>query len=187
MTSLPRFREFMIWLNAESRPQITPATLKKLYRARARHKVATNFQGLRIYKGSTELVRGYSAGMRLFLSYSAAEAMGEAVEKHVAAWDIRDDLIASPLRRIAKPLPERHVVLSKKVRQHVAAFVAHEHDNVRVVATALRHLVAHGEFTPTGASVMTKVGVAAVSRLSDHLLSESERQFATWFTKIAES
>jgi hypothetical protein len=166
---------------------VPSATLNKLYRARARHKVARNFLGLRIHKGTAELVRGYSVGVRLFLSYSAAEAMGEAVGNHVTAWEVHDQSLNAPLRRIAKPLPERHDVLSKKVRESVAAYVAHEHDNVRVVATALRHLVAHGEFTATGAGVMTKTGADAVKRLADLLLSESESRFAAWYERIADA
>jgi hypothetical protein len=125
--------------------------------------------------------------MRLFLCYSAAEAMGDAVGIHVTSWEIEDELLKAPLRRIAKPLPERHDVLSKKVRHSVATFLAHDHDNLRVVATALRHLVAHGEFTPTGTGLMTQSGVDAVGRLAETLLAESERQFAAWFEKIAEA
>jgi hypothetical protein len=122
--------------------------------------------------------------MRLFLSYSAAEAMGDAVGKHIAAWKIHDELLGTPLRRISRHLPEKHAVLSKKVRQSVAAYVGHEHDNACVVATALRHLVAHGEFTPTGAGVMTKSGADAIDRLADLLLGESELQFAAWFEQL---
>ena len=187
MPALPKFREFTLWLNATSRPEVPSATLNKLYRARARHKVARNFLGLRIHNGTAELVRGYSVGLRLCLSYSAAEAMGEAVGNHVTAWEVHDQSLNAPLRRIAKPLPERHDVLSKKVRASVAAYVTHEHDNVRVVATALRHLVAHGNFTATGAGLMTKTGANAVNRLADLPLSESERRFAAWHESIADA
>jgi len=181
MPSLPHFREFTIWLKAETRTEVASSTLNKLYRARARHKFAKQFLGLKVDKGTAELVRGYSAGVRLFLCYSAAEAMGDAVGKHVAGWLIREESLETPLRRIAKPLPQRSDVLSKGVRQGVEAFLARDHNNVRVVATALRHLVAHGEFTPTGVGLMTKSGADAVTRLGDCLLAESERQFAAWF------
>lgn len=184
MPTLPRFREFMTWLNAESRAEVASSTLNKLFRARARHKIAKNFLGLRLNKGTAKLVRGYSAGMRLFLIYSAAEAMGDAVGDHVSVWEIRDALLATPLRRIAKPLPQRHDVLSTKVQQSVAAFLAHDHDNIRVVATALRHLIAHGEFTPTGVAMMTKSGADAINGLGDRLLAELEQKFAIWFEKI---
>ena len=81
MPSLARFHEFTIWLKTANRPQVAVATLNWLYRARARRNVAKTFLGLRIHDGTTELVRGYLAEMQLFLSYSAAEAMGDAVGK----------------------------------------------------------------------------------------------------------
>ena len=185
MSLLPHFREFTVWVKAEARPHVATATLKKLFRAKARHTVARRFHGIRIAKGSNALIRGYSAGMRLFLSYSAAEAMGEVVESHVTSWELYDKSLEPPLRRIAAPLPARDDVLSKGVRQSVAAFLARDHDNVRVVATALRHLIAHGDFTPTGAGMMTKVGAHAIEQLGNHLLAESERRFAAWFKEVA--
>lgn len=185
LSSLPHFREFTTWLKIKRPSSVESSALNKLYRARARHRIARKFLGLRVDKATVQLVRGYSAGMRLFLCYSAAEAMGEAVGKHVTGWEIQDQTLEASLRRIAKPLPQRHDVLSKGVRQGVEAFLARDHDNVRVVATALRHLVAHGEFTPSGAGVMTKSGADAVNRLGSLLLIESERQFAAWFEKLA--
>lgn len=185
MPTLPEFREFTIWLKAKKRPHVAESTLRKLYRARARHKVAKQFRGLRLDKASAALVRGYSIGMRLFLCYSAAEAIGGALGRHVGVWDLRDESLEAPLRRIATPLPQRDDVLSKGVRQSVSAFLAHDHNNLRVVATALRHLIAHGEFTPTGNGLMTKSGADALTRLGDHLLAESERQFIAWFEDVA--
>ncbi len=96
MSTLPKFREFTVWVKSGSRPEVASATLNKLYRARARHKVARNFLELRVRKGSRELVRGYSAGMRL--SYSAAEAMGDTVSKHITAWEIDNQLLGKALR-----------------------------------------------------------------------------------------
>jgi hypothetical protein len=185
MSTLPKFREFTVWVKSGSRPEVASATLNKLYRARARHKVARNFLELRVRKGSRELVRGYSAGMRLFLSYSAAEAMGDAVGKHITAWEIENQLLGKALRRIVKPLCDSHDVFSNKVRRSIAAYIGHEHGNVLVVATALRHLIAHGEFTPMRAGLMTKAGADAVSQLANLLLAESESRFTAWFKDVA--
>ena len=185
MSSLPKFREFTAWLRSQDTPPTASSILKKLYRARARYKVARTFRGLRLDRGTDALVRGYSTGVRLFLCYSASEAFGSVFGKHVTSWEIHDVSLQTPLRRIALPLPERNDVFSKAVIRDVSAFVGHEHDNLRVVATALRHLVAHGDFTPTGTGMMTKSGANAISRLGDHLLAESERRFAAWFENLA--
>jgi hypothetical protein len=52
--------------------------------------------------------------------------------------------------------------------------------DVRIPATALRVMVAHGSFTPTGTDSMTKAGAEALQRLSDVLLQECEQRFAHW-------
>jgi len=48
--------------------------------------------------------------------------------------------------------------------------------DVRIVATALRVMVAHGTFTPTGTDSLTNTGAEALQRLSDVLLRECERR-----------
>lgn len=185
MAVLPNFREFNAWLKACDCPQIPPTTLSKLYRAYARHKVAKRFRDVRIDDASDALVRGYSVGIRTFLCYSAAEAMGAAIEKHVSRWTIHDESISPVLRRLAEPLRDRHDVLKGAARSDLIKFVDREHENVRSFATALRHLVAHGDFTPTGTGMMTVAGATAVMRLGNLMLTESERQFAAWFGRIS--
>lgn len=185
MTVLPNFREFNVWLKASDRPHIQPTTISKLYRAHARHRVAKRFRDLRIHDASDALLRGYSVGIRTFLCYSAAEAMGAAIEKHVSRWTIHDESISPALRRLAEPLRDRTDVLKGTARSDLIKFVDCEHDNVRVFATAFRHLVAHGDFTPTGTGMMTIAGANAVLRLGNLMLTESERQFAAWLKRIS--
>ena len=52
--------------------------------------------------------------------------------------------------------------------------------DIRIPATALRVMVAHGSFTPTG----TKAGAEALQRLSDVLLHECERRFGAWLHEM---
>jgi hypothetical protein len=185
MVVLPHFREFNAWLKTYDRPGIPSATISKLYRAHARHRVAKRFWDVRIHDASDALLRGYSVGIRTFLCYSAAEAMGAAIEKHVSKWTIHNESLTPALRRLAEPLRDRTDVLKGAARSDLTSFVDREHDNVRVVATAFRHLVAHGDFTPTGTGMMTVAGATAVLRLGNLMLTESERQFAAWFKRIS--
>lgn len=185
MATRSRFKEFTLWLKSGDRQDLASATVTRLYRAHARHRVARRFQGLRRENGSDSLIRGYSEGLRLFLSYSAAEAFGNAIGHHITRWTICDPSLAPPLRKLSKPLAERPDVIKGTARSSLIAFLDSEHDNIRVVATALRHLVAHGDFTPTGAGVMTKQGAESIRRLADHMLVESDRQFAVWFARMA--
>lgn len=184
MSALPRFREFTIWLKSNERASVSSSTAKKLFRARARHNFAKQFRGLRVHGASESLARGYSAGMQLFLCYSAAEAMGSAIGNHVGSWELCDESLETSLRRIAALLPERRDVLSNGVRRSVEAFIRCDHRNLRVVATALRHLVAHGEFTPTGNGLLTKSAASTIRSLGICLLVESERQFSAWFDEL---
>jgi hypothetical protein len=181
--TLRHFREFNLWLKADNRPDISKDTVAKLFVSHARLKVAKRFDGVRMRRASQNLIRGYTAGMRLLLCYSAAESLGEAIGEKVTTWEITDEPLLVPLRRLAAPLPDRSDILHKHVREQVANFISHKHDNIRVVATALRHLMAHGHFTPTGAGAMTKAGSDAIDKLSKHLIAETERRFAVWFDK----
>ncbi len=184
--TLRHFREFNLWLKADKRPNISKDTVAKLFVSHARLKVAKRFDGVQMRQASQNLIRGYTAGIRLLLCYSAAESLGDAIGEKVTTWEITDEPLLIPLRRLAAPLPDRSDILHKHVREQVATFISRKHDNIRVVATALRHLMAHGHFTPTGAGAMTKAGSDAIDKLSKHLIAETERRFAEWFNNMRE-
>ena len=97
MATISRFREFTIWLKADDRPAFAPSLVAKLYRARARHRVARQFTAVRMENGLSSLIRGYSEGFRLFLSYSAAEGLGSAIDHHITRWTIIDHSLAETL------------------------------------------------------------------------------------------
>ena len=61
-----------------------------------------------------------------------------------------------------------------------SVFKLAKHGEVRIPATALRVMVAHGSFTPTGTGSLTKASSKALQRLSDVLLQECERRFGAW-------
>jgi hypothetical protein len=134
---------------------------------------------------SQSLVGGYSAGVRLLLCYSAAESMGGAIGRHVATWTIRDPGIVEPLRRISADLKDWPIGLNQGVRNQLAEFVQGQNDNIRVPATALRHLMAHGHFAPAGKIGLRKKEVEAVEVLSSNLIAETERRFASWFETVS--
>jgi hypothetical protein len=54
--------------------------LSKFNRFRARHRLATKLTGLRAEGLSEQALRGYTAGLRLMLAYSAAEIPGSALD-----------------------------------------------------------------------------------------------------------
>jgi hypothetical protein len=182
---LPLFREFTQWVKTEQRAHLPAQTVSRLYRAHARLRVAKRYDGIRLIGLSTTLVAGYSAGVRLLLSYSAAESMGSAIGRHIANWTIRHPEIVAPLRRISKELKDWPDGLNKNVKTQLAEFVLERHDNIRVPATALRHLMAHGHFAPAGKISLGKAEIAAVETLCDDLVAETEQRFAAWFNGVS--
>ena len=187
MATLDGFREFLLWHKAQPVAVVAEQTLARLYRSHARLRVSRRFSGMDIRHASEALVRGYNAGMGLFLTYSGAEALGDVVDRHVTAWVIRDAELAGPLRKMALPIVEREDVIKPKLRGELLSFCDGEHDNVRVVATALRHLVAHGDFSPTGLKAMSKAGANAIGALSCLLGDECGRQFRGWSESLQET
>jgi hypothetical protein len=122
-----------------------------------------------------------AAGLRLMAAYSAAELLGEAIADKITSWEIPDHSLATALRRVLlRPATNSSDLFSQKgLRKKLQLFMNGESD-VRIAATALRVMVAHGTFTPTGTDSLTKAGADALQRLSDALLKECEQRFGAW-------
>ena len=119
--------------------------------------------------------------MRLLAAYSAAELLGQATDDKVINWKIKDPKLASALRKsLSRANGSAHDIFSDaRLRDRLDRFMLGD-DDVRVAATALRVMVAHGSFTPTGVDALTKTGADALQQLSDVLLQECERRFGIW-------
>jgi hypothetical protein len=65
------------------------------------------------------------------------------------------------------------------VKDELADFVLETHNDIRVLATAMRHLMAHGHFAPAGKIALKKKDIEAVEALSRELVAETERRFAS--------
>ncbi len=185
MPVLPLFREFTIWIKTERPNHLPEQAVSRLYRSYARLRVAKRFDGVRLRGLSATLVAGYSAGVRLLLAYSAAESMGRAIGRPVTTWSIRNAGIVATLRRISADLKDWPIGLNDHVKEQLADFVREHNDNVRIPATALRHLMAHGHFAPAGKIALRKKEIEAVEKLSGALISETERRFASWFESVS--
>lgn len=166
MPILSHYREYNVWLKGCSSGAVRERTRTLLNIAYARLRIAHRFESVRIHQVSPSLVKGYSAGVRLLLCYSAAETMGKAIGPHVTDWRISNDDILPPLRRMGSHLKEWDYALDHKIRKKVDEFARGETNNVRVMATALRHLMAHGHFAPAGKLSLNKSSTQAVQKLS---------------------
>lgn len=184
VTVLPRFREFTIWLKTERPMHVSEEVVSRMYRAHARLRVAKRYEGIVFSGVSPTLADGYDVGVRLLLAYSAAESMGGAVGVKVTSWELHNWEIVRPLRRIAGELVDLPVGLGKKMNTKLIEFVGEQTDNIRIPATALRHLMAHGHFAPAGKIGLKKADRAAVRQLADDLIAETERQFGRWLDRV---
>jgi hypothetical protein len=157
-----------------------PSMDRNLNRFRARYLAAFNFQSIQMDRSSENLIRGYSVGIRLLLAYTAAEVLGETIGPEITKWEIYDSTIVRSIRNICTKYSEDRDAISRQgLAKQLSAFTNGDHDNLRVPATALRVLVAHGHFAPSSA-VYSKRNSDAVYSLSSLLLAESERLFASW-------
>ncbi|WP_333709305.1 hypothetical protein [Tepidimonas ignava] len=157
------------------------ATRRQLNRFYARYRLAANFEAVHAHGYSEKALRGYTAGLRLLAAYSAAELLGEAIGSHVTSWNIPDPALAAALRKVLlRPSTDANGLFEQAgLRKKIQLFMDGDVD-VRIPATALRVMVAHGSFTPTGTDSLTKAGAEALQRLSDVLLQECERRFGAW-------
>jgi len=185
MPILRLFREFTIWVKTEQTDHLPEQAVSRVYRTHARLRVAKSFAGIRLPGVSTKLENGYSAGVHLLLSYSAAESMGEAIGQPVKTWSMCNPDIVVSLRRISAELKQWPIGLKDNIKKQLTEFVLEQNDNTRVPATALRHLMAHGHFAPAGKIALDKRDVEAVEILSRDLIAETERRFAVWFESVS--
>ncbi len=154
------------------------ATFNRFY---ARYRLALKFEAVHAHGYGEKALRGYAAGVRLLAAYSAAELLGQATDDKVINWKIKDPKLAVALRKsLSRATGNTNGVFSDvRLKQRLDQFMRGD-DDVRVAATALRVMVAHGSFTPTGTDALTKAGADALQRLSDVLLQQCEQRFASW-------
>ena len=175
------WKQFCATCRADGDSFCTPETQAIFNRFYARYRLALKFEAVHAQGYSARAMRGYTAGLRLLATYSAAELLGEATDEKVVGWEIKAPKLAVALRKsLSRDTGNTNGVFSDvRLKQRLDQFMRGD-DDVRVAATALRVMVAHGSFTPTGTDALTKAGADALQRLSDVLLQQCEQRFASW-------
>lgn len=159
-------------------------SLSELNRFAARYRLARAFNGIDADGYADDTVDAYGAVLKVFLAYSALEQFHKAVEpanprQHLserwASWATSPAVSLRESDAIIQFLIK--TVSNERLKEKLIAFQRGKHDNVLIVATALRHAVAHGFMSvhPEGTSArVSKVFCQQMSRL---LLSISDRAF----------
>ena len=156
--------------------------LPRLNRFRARYQFARRMTAV-VADGYTDrTLRGYAAGLRVQLAANAAELLEPIVGRKFVDWQIVDVKLASELRDILTPLidSDMETFHSPTLRDELKIFQT-QPSNIRVAATAIRILFAHGSFTPTGTGALNRRGVVALHQLADGVLNACEQHFERWF------
>ena len=179
------WKQFCATCRADGSSFCSPETRTIFNRFYARYRLAAHFEAVHAHGYSEKALRGYTAGLRLLAAYSAAELLGEAIGNNVTSWKIPDSALAAALRKVLlRPSADSKGLFAQEgLRKKLQLFMDGDID-IRIPATALRVMVAHGSFTPTGTDSLTKAGAEALQRLSDVLLQECERRFGAWLHEM---
>ena len=187
MANPPYWKIFCRWrrareeLNFVSLPENVSSS--ELNRFADRYRLARAFNGLEIDGYADDTVKAYSALMRAFLAYSALEQFHKAVKPsgRIHLSDRWADLAISPATELkgSDAIIEFLVktVSSKPLKNKLIAFQRGEHNNALIVATALRHAVAHGFMSVHPEGTSAKVSQLFCNQIASLLLSIADRSF----------
>ncbi len=159
-------------------------SLSELNRFAARYRLARAFNGIDADGYASDTIDAYGAVLKVFLAYSALEQFHKAVKpinprQHLserwADWAVSPAVSLRESDAIIQFLIK--TVSHQKLKEKLIAFQQGKHDNVLIVATALRHAVAHGFMSVHPEGTAPKVSKIFCQQLSRMLLSISDRSF----------
>ena len=159
-------------------------SLSELNRFAARYRLARAFNGIDADGYAKDTMDAYSAVLKVFLAYSALEQFHKAVKPTKPRQHLSErwaDCAVSP----AVSLRESEAIIQfliktvshNKLKEQLIAFQQGKHDNVLIVATALRHAVAHGFMSVHPEGTSARVSKIFCQQLSRLLLSISNQSF----------
>ena len=164
----------------------TRQELARWARYASRYKAASSYRGIRFSGMKDASARGYSAALGVFLAYSALEAcwaaMGSRAPKDRGLIDLE---LAKNVRAALGGRFELAGELHENLRANVARFMKADDESdwprsqdILIMARAIRHLVAHGIFTPWGGRTVSLKAASAFQDLADAVLENSSQLFS---------
>lgn len=189
MKNLPYWKKWCLYVKSDLRGDHHKELRSNVNRANARYRLAQSFRGLDLDGISSGTRIGYEISLRLMLCYSAAESTATAIGQNVTGWHILDKALAKNARPIFTKENSDGVVLIKDamsvlnqpgMKNRLEDFVRGDTDDVRVAATAMRHLMAHGNLTVNALDMRLKRNQRTVETIAELMLSETENRFGEW-------
>ncbi|MGY0390570.1 hypothetical protein ACWZJV_26660 [Nocardioides sp. WG-D5] len=157
-----------------------------LGRSAARWHLAANLQGVQVTGADSRTEKGYHAGLIVVLAYSALEHLeDQAIHKRKGAINnvtIPDPSLADRLRSGTKThkLLTSETIVDPRLRAKLRNWEAGHDSDVLVVAKALRHMFAHGAFTPYGLDITKTAARNALTDLAEAVRVTAQDRFITW-------
>jgi hypothetical protein len=158
----------------------------------ARFRVAGNFGGGVWFGMNERTTRGYDAAIRLLLAYSALEAACSASRLKVHHVRLEGEYLSECRRKVRlnfSPLADeefalRRALQSAYLKNRLDDFFEKKSDDLMPFATAVRHLFAHGIWTPKGSNALTKQAVDAIDWISHGLRLTSQSLFEKFYENL---
>ena len=155
-----------------------------LHRFPYRYRLAKAFKGISVEKGLEKSLDGYDVGMKILLATSALE------EIRAAAYNLKvaelfggqgRAFVAEPINKSLRKNKklEKFVVehaIDSKMRNQLLDFFNEKDNDIIVVAFAIRHGFAHGDFTPGGLGITKKTRSDFIA-IADSLIAYSDLLF----------
>jgi hypothetical protein len=160
----------------------------------ARYRAAAAFQYAEFMRLSDKTGRGYSAAIKLLLSYSAFECACKAssvatnttelsLEKRDLDWVVKRLIKVFAPKTIARENLVNSVT-SARLRKKIEEFLSGGHVDLQPICAALRNMIAHGHWTPNGANSLTVECIEIYELLSYALLKKSDKLLESEVKKL---
>ena len=188
MSNPPYWKIFCKW--RRTREELNFATFpdhissSELNRFAARYRLARAFNGIDADGYNKDTVNAYGALMRTFLAYSALEQFHKAVPPVSGRLHLSDRWADQANSQVTSLKGSDAIiqyliqsVSHKKLRDKLIAFQRGEHENALIVATALRHAVAHGFMSVHPEGTSAKISQMFCNQMTNMLLSISDHAF----------
>lgn len=157
----------------------------------ARFRLASSFKGLELEGYQEQTQNGYGALCRIFLCWSAYEVFLEIMGLNVKNTakilsKYQDFQVAAMIRtldvnnRFYKFIYER---VNKKHKTELDLYLNSDLCNLQYLASAIRHIFAHGPLTPNANEVEPRVVVQICELLSNFLLKVMDEEFSSVIDK----
>lgn len=157
-----------------------------LGRFAARWHLAANLQGIQLAGADPRTEKGYLAGLGVVLAYSSLEHLeDQALQRRKGAVNrvtILDSGLADRLRTRVKTrrMLTSETITDERLRTKLRNWDAGHNPDVLVVAKAIRHMFAHGAYTPYGLEITTAAARDALTDLADALRIAAQDHFIAW-------